>query len=153
MSERILGIDPGSKRTGICLLEATDDDLTYVQGQEVYGGPEGMIEHLRLVGGIYKPDVTVIEGYEVRRGQAGDPHGLEVIGAVKFWLTDNGLLPPVIQPAGGRKVAVSDDALKRMGLYFSGEAQRNLREAVRHAVWYAKKQKHRPTLLKGWTYE
>lgn len=147
---RILGIDPGSEHTGVCLLEATEDDLTYEQGLEVHGGPEGVIAHLRLVGGIYKPDVTVVEGYEVRRGQAGDPHGLEVIGAVKFWLADNALLPAVIQPAAGRKQAVSDEALKRLGLYFSGKQNRNLKEAVRHAVWWAKKQKHLPTLRKGW---
>ena len=146
---RILGVDPGSKRTGICLLVADSRSLRFESGQEVYGGVEGMIEHLHEFGGLYKPTVTVIEGYEVRGGRAGDPHGLEVIGAVKSWLYPK-YNEPVIQPAAGRKQAVSDEALKNLGLYFAGEPQRNLREAVRHAVWYAKKQNHIPTLRGGW---
>src|SRR5690606_31732699 len=110
---RILGVDPGSKRTGICLLVADSRSLRFEAGQGVYGGVDGMIAHWHAFAGPYKPTVTVSEGYEVRGGGAGDPHGLEVIGAVK-----SGLYPkynePVIQPAAGRKQAVSDEALKTL---------------------------------------
>src|SRR5690606_21839359 len=147
----ILGDHLGSKRSAICLLVADSRAVRFESGQEVYGGVEGMIEHLHEFGGLYKPTVTVIEGYEVRGGRAGDPHGLEVIGAVKSWLYPK-YNEPVIQPAAGRKQAVSDEALKNLGLYFAGEPQRNLREAVRHAVWYAKKHSQIPTLRGGWRW-
>lgn len=147
---RILGVDPGSKRSGICLLECWDESYTLESSGEVYDGVEGMIEHLDVRGGMYRPDLIVVEDYEVRRGQAGDPRGLEVIGAIKSWAYHNGRRWVKIQSPAGRKVAVSDDALKRLGLYLPGEAQRNAREAVRHAVIAAKNFGIMSILSKGW---
>lgn len=145
---RIFAVDPGASRSGVCILELTENNCALETYREVHGGVEGFIDYLDLYGGGIQADVIVVEGYEIRRGQAGDPHGLEVIGAIKYWARHRA--PVVTQTPAGRKKAVSDDALQRLGLYLPGEPWRNAREAIRHAVWYAKKQKHTPTLRIGW---
>lgn len=138
---RILGIDPGM-RTGVALLDVPNDKPpALIFHEEISGGLSGFHEWWDL-----RPeyDVLVVEDYIPRRGVPGNVEPLRIIG----YLHPYG---PVLQAPAGRKQAVSDDVLKRLGLHLPGEPHRNEREAVRHAVWWLKKQRHLPTLKSGWS--
>ena len=137
---RLLSIDPGL-RTGVALLDVPNDEPpTLVFHEEVHGGLPGFHEWWDL-----RPDydVLVCEDYIPRRGIPGNVEPLKIIGY---------LLPfaPVLQSPAGRKKAVSDDVLKRLGLYLPGEPNRNAREAIRHGIVYLKRHRHIPTLISGW---
>lgn len=137
---RILAVDPGV-RSGVALLDVPNDKTpVLLMHDEVYGGLSGFHEWWDM-----RPDydVLVVEDYIVRRGVPGNVEPLRIIGYLHPWT-------PVMQPPAGRKQAVSDDALKRLGLYLPGEPQRNAREAVRHGVLYLKHHRHLPTLIAGW---
>lgn len=140
----VLGVDPGV-RTGVALLEVLDNTApVLIAYEEVYGGVEGFREWWKT-----RPayDVLVVEDFILRGGVHGV--NIEPVRVIEF------LAPftPVLQTPAGRKVAVSDKVLKRLGLYLPGERLRNAREAVRHAVWWVKSQHHIPTLRVGWTGE
>ena len=138
---RLLGIDPGV-RTGVALLDVpTDQPPTLIFSDEIYGGLSGFSTWWDT-----RPDydVLVCEDFILRQGLHGV--NLEPVRIIAF------LEPyaPMMQPPAGRKKAVSDETLKRLGLYLPGEKQRNAREAVRHAVVYLKRIHHVPTLRVGW---
>lgn len=137
----ILSIDPG-KRTGVAVVRADDGPPELLHREEVYGGLDGFKEWWPK--GI-DYDVLIVENYIPRAGvsqkDSGDPQ--RVIG----WLSQ---FDPLLRPPAGRKRAVSDDALKRLGMYLPGEPNRNAREAIRHAIGYLKSNLHEPTLRMGW---
>jgi hypothetical protein len=137
----ILAVDPG-KRTGVAFIEYDNDTAPkLLNSSEVYGGAEGF----RLWWQMFAPnyDTLVAENFISREGVYGvDTEPLRVLGFL-------GQFNPVLQTPAGRKKAVPDDALKRLGLYLPGEKNRNAREAVRHAVWWLKNQGHRPTIRKA----
>lgn len=89
-------------------------------------------------------DVVVCEHY-VPYNRAGDPTPLLVEGAVRDRAEN-----VVLQTSSGKNTAVSDTVLKRLGAYTTAGHHHDEREAIRHAVWYVKKQKHVPTLKAGW---
>lgn len=129
-------------RTGVALLDVPNDKAPIlISHEEVYGGLSGFHEWWQN-----RPDydVLVVEDYIVRRGVPGNVEPLRIIGYLHPYT-------PVLQPPAGRKQAVSDDVLKRLGLYLPGEPQRNAREAVRHAVLWLKKHRHLPTMRVGWS--
>lgn len=137
---RILGVDPGSTRSGVALLNVPQNDLPTIVGKWlVEGGPDGFLRWWDA-----KPDydVLVCEDYIVRQGVPSQHTALRTVGFLK------GVEPyGVFQVPAARKVQVSDDALRRLGLY---ETQRDIREGIRHCIIYLKKSKHLPTLEKGW---
>jgi hypothetical protein len=137
----ILGIDPGM-RTGIALISAqTDQPATLLFSEEVSGGLAGFEQWWND-----RPDydILVCEDFIPRQGVHGIVHEPNrIIGFLHPWF-------PVMQPPAGRKKAVSNDVLKRLGMYLPGEPQRNALEAVRHAVVYLKAHRHIPTLRAGW---
>ena len=137
---RLLSIDPGL-RTGVALLDVLNDKPpTLVFHEEITGGLPGFHEWWDV-----RPDydVLVCEDYIPRRGVPGNVEPLRIIGYLHPYI-------PVLQPPAGRKQAVSDDVLKRLGMYLPGEPNRNAREAVRHGVVYLKHHRHLPTLIAGW---
>lgn len=139
----LLSIDPG-KRTGVAVVRAVEDRApSLLHHEEVYGGLEGFMAWWDTYHPHY--DVLVVENYIPRAGvsqkDSGDPQ--RVIG----WLSQ---FDPLLRPPAGRKRAVSDDAMKRLGMYLAGEPNRNAREAVRHAIGYLKNSLHEPTLRMGW---
>lgn len=138
----ILGVDPG-KRTGVALIEVTDETAPVLVGYwEVCGGASGFRQWWKT-----RPDydVLVAERY-ITRGGVPQNNAHHPIGVLAFLEQFN----PVLQTPAGRQKGVSDGSLRALGLHLPGQALRNAREAVRHAVWYLKSQHHRPTLLKGW---
>lgn len=142
----ILGVDPGADRTGMASINASDNRVTLIGDWEVGGGTEGFIDQAPHIPAY---DLVIIEDYVIHRA-AGDPRGLEIIGILKY-LGSKYDVPVRLQPAAGRKKAVPDDVLKRLGMYEGGDANRNSREAIRHVIWYLKEQAHVPTLLQGYT--
>ncbi len=143
-----VAVDPGVKRTGVATFLYDDTTVELGPHEEVYGGLSGMLEWLDLKVPTFVSHF-VVEDYQVHR-TAGDPNGLRIIGAIEMWAYLHARKPVILQPAAGRKQAVSNDALKRLGWYFPGEPQRNLLEAVRHGVWWLKNQKHPAILNGGW---
>lgn len=137
----VLGIDPG-RRTGVALLGYDENTAPRILiAEEVYGGVEGF----RIWWEEWSPDydTLVAENFIKREGVKGVDHTpLEVLG----WLSQ---FNPVLQSPAGRKKAVPDSALRRLGLYLPGEPNRNAREAVRHAVLWLKNQRHKPTIRKA----
>jgi len=88
---------------------------------------------------------VVCEKWVDRNIAGADRSAMLVEGAVRF------LWPKVVlQPASGKNTAVSDEVLTRLGVYTAGGHHRDILEATRHGVWFVKKQKHLPTLTKGW---
>lgn len=138
---RILAVDPGV-RSGVALLDVPNTKPPVLMSHEdISGGLSGFHEWWDL-----RPsyDVLVVEDYIPRRGVPGNQEPQRIIGYLYPYT-------PVLQAPAGRKQAVSDDVLKRLGLYLPGEPNRNAREAVRHGIWWLKKQRHLPTLKVGWS--
>jgi hypothetical protein len=142
-----LGIEPGV-RTGIAFILADDDAVILMNTKEVYGGEEGFVawwEDARTALTAI-PMRIVYEGFSAREGKHGVDHTPErVIGALKALANRDGLTI-IERPPSGRKKQMPDTALKRLGLYVPGEANRNVREAVRHVAAYLKAQKN-PVVL------
>lgn len=150
----ILSIDPGGKggETGIALGRynntepyhlvhtwAVKDD---VDGFKEWYEDEWIIRYFSIA-----PSIEVICEHFVNRNVPGaDLTPCFVEGSVRT-LFDH----VVLQPASGKNTAVSDEVLKRLGVYTPGGHHRDITEATRHAVWYVKKSGHKPTLLKGWS--
>ena len=142
----LLAIDPG-QRTGVAVFKYDDTDVWIYTSQEVYGGVEGMWAWLRQWD--FDSDTTVVIEdflYNARKPSV-DLTPVRVIGLMEGFCLGNDLLL-VKQPPAGRKEAVSNEALKRAGWFYSGEPNRNRVESVRHGAWWLKKQRHVPTLTK-----
>lgn len=142
----IIGVDPGAKRTGMAIVHYTDTEYAALIDHADLEGIPAVWEYLSGVDAALER--LVVEDYIPNR-VAGNPRGLEVIGAVKAWGHVNGV-EVVMQPASGRKVAVPDATLNNLGMNFRGDKDRNAKEAARHVIWYLKKQVHKPTLWEGW---
>lgn len=137
----VLGVDPGV-RTGVAYLEVPEDaPPVLIAYEEVYGGVTGF----KKWWATHSPhDVLVVEDFILRGGVKGV--NIEPVKIIEF-LSEFG---PHMQSPAGREKSVSNESLKRLGLYLPGQPLRNAREAVRHAVWHVKKSGHVPTLRKGW---
>lgn len=137
---RLLGVDPGGIRTGVCLIEVTDNSLPVVKETWlVEGGPDGFLKWWNA-----KPDydVLVCEDYIVRQGVPSQHVALRTVGFLKG-VEPNG----VFQVPAARKVQVSNEVLKRLDVYHT---QRDIVEAIRHCIIYLKHQRHRVVLRAGW---
>ena len=140
----IVGIDPGAKRTGVCTVFFGVDQPAMVTSHDDLDSLAAVWYWLDEAEQC--PEAIIVEDYVPHRA-AGNPRGLEIIGAVKAWGMLN-QVEVVMQTASGRKVAVPDEALRNLCVEWSGDKDRNWIEAVRHCVWYLKKQAHVPTLLR-----
>lgn len=140
---KILSIDPG-QRTGVAFVSYEDDTIPeLLWSGEVYGGLTGFKSWWGYSTLPTQYDILLCEDFKHREGVHGVDHEPDrVIGWLQQW-------EPIMQQPGGRKRAVPDQALKRLGLYLPGEPNRNAREAVRHAVMYIKNQGHKPTIRRG----
>lgn len=168
----ILSIDPGGSKkgeTGIAFGYYEDDkpyELTdswavpnnidgfrewFYNTEHAYYTNQRAIQLLDRNGNYdgYSPvDIVVCEKWVDRGIRGADRSPMLVEGAVRFLWPD-----AVMQGASGKNTAVSDLALKNLGVYTAGGHHRDILEATRHAVWYVKNQRHMPTLLKGWPPE
>ena len=162
MTATVLSIDPsGDQRghTGISLLAYSDTEAVHeLASWAVTGGIEPFRRWYETtvqqrffipVDGYPTPiDTVVVEHFVNRHIKGADisPLGMEYIVR---WLWPEA----VLSPASGKNTAVSDPALKRLGLYEDKSHHHDVREARRHGVWYVKRQRHLPTLKEAWGNE
>ena len=87
---------------------------------------------------------AVVEKYGPYGG-AGDTSPLLAEGALTYRLIQAGV-PLVRQPASGKNKMIPDSFLKAQGWYSTKGHHHDEREAVRHALYYLTKQRHKPLL-------
>lgn len=152
----MLVIDPGGAgkgETGIVYLWlGMDGELPpeVLNSWAVPDGLEGFREWATSPAGHFPlntVDFVVCETFVNRNIPGADLTPVLIEGAVRYLRPDT-----ILQPAAGKNTAVPDEVLKRLGLYDlgTGDHHQDRREAARHAVWFLKKNKHLPTLKKGW---
>lgn len=126
-----------------------DTPVRLLLATDVGGGVEGFIEWIDA----YQPatlEFIVYEDFVLREGKHGvDLEPLKVIGALHV-LAHELEIPLHKQSPGGRLKAVSDADLASLGMCFSGNKDRNVKEAARHGVWHMKRQGHVPTIRAAW---
>lgn len=150
---KIMAVDPG-KRTGVVFVTFNDGTpMEVVDSWDIPGGAQGFLDFLdthRQPARTPEPvDFAVYERFIPREGVHGvGTDAPEVLGVLLHWANEHDLLAVPQSPAG-RKKAVPDKVLDKF-YQFSGNADRNVKEAARHAVWYLKNAKHLPTIRKGW---
>lgn len=151
--EYILSIDPGGKGgdTGIVVVRyskftAPEFFLKWAIPGGIDGFRDWKGEHKRIVIDAARSDWHVICEHFVQRNiPNADLTPVLVEGAVlDTWRQ------VILSNPSGKNTAVSDDVLKRLGLYIPGGHHRDCTEAMRHAVRWLKNQAHVPTLQAGW---
>ncbi len=147
-----LAVDPG-KRTGVALLNyGTATPVRLLESWDVPFGVNGFI-HWYVENEPATLEFIVYEDFILREGKHGvELEPLKVIGALHV-LAHELEIPLHSQPPSGRLKAVNDEALARLDMRFSGNKDRNVKEAARHGVWFQKRQGHIPTIKAGWPPE
>jgi hypothetical protein len=148
---RICAIDPG-KRSGCVVVDFETQPVLLMVARDVPGGLDGAIAWLdKYQLEILLCEAIVIENFKKREGVRGvKDDASRVIGAVTQWAHQYGI-PVVLRAPDGRLKQVPDWVLDRLygpGV-FSGNKNRNIKEAVRHATAYGKSQLI-PSVLEAW---
>lgn len=149
----ILGIDPGL-RTGIALTRFEDDEPAELAAS--WDVPNGVVGFMDWLDNKWDADpyrtgayFVVYEEFIPREGRHGvGTDAPEVIGALRYWARKR-WIAAVPQPPAGRMKAVPNEVLDKF-YKFSGNKDRNVKEAFRHSLWYLKSALHIPTIKKGW---
>lgn len=145
----IIAIDPG-KATGIALLDYSEISAPTLIAHgthapdRVIDALDHLAQYLDFYGGV-----IVIERFVLREGMYGvDTSPIGVIDRIKEWAKNKP--HTLVWQLPGEKELVTNDRLRRLGLWLKGKEQRHIMDAVRHAVLYLVKNKHKPTAAKGW---
>ena len=149
LTETILSIDPGGKGgdTGIVYLGYTETSPpTLVNSWAVGDGLSGFHDWWMKIGWSLRTHTVIVEQFVHFKAVQIETTPILIEGAARFLFPD-----AILSPASGKNTAVSDDVLKRLGLYFPGDHHRDRTEAARHAVRWLKNQRHVPTLKGGWS--
>lgn len=149
-AETYIGIDPGGG-TGIAVIGVEDGRAPWLHDHfTIRGGPEGFYEFFHEWGDYLTALSTkvIVEDYIVRGGVPSDHSTLKIIGALEFFKASERIARDkiVFQPPAGRKQAVSDDDLRALDMYLVGKDHKDEKEAVRHVLWYLKKQGNKDLL-------
>ena len=140
----ILAIDPGGKppngTTGVALFRI-GARVELVDTWAIEGGAYGFSDWLTNMRHFLRHvDVVVCEKY-VPYNKAGDPSPMLIEGMVLHeWPT------AVFQPASGKNTAIPDYVLKAQGWYDDKSHHHDVREAIRHGLFYLKKLNHHAVL-------
>lgn len=124
-----------------------DEHYSLAKSGIIDGGLYGYLDWLRqvpLFGWSRLVETVVVEKF-VPFKKHGDSSPLLAEGATIAWAEHNGF-KLVRQAAAGKNTAVPDYVLKNLGLYSLTGHHHDEREAVRHALYYLFKQRHKPTL-------
>lgn len=138
---RLLAIDPAAERavsdTGYVLLEYTDSTMPrVVEAGVIHGGFEGFVNQTEK---LPEADYVVCEKY-VTYNKASDPSPLLIEGVVRY------LYPMVVLQPSSALSMISEKDLKELGLYSSEGHHRDQNSALRHALYFLRKERHLPTL-------
>lgn len=153
----LLSVDPGGKgagHTGIVLLQYTDTAPPIIL--DTWAVPDGLegwlgwydhhVNHNSL--DEVEPDEVVCEHFVNRNVPGADLTPCFIEGSVRTLYRHT-----VLQPASGKNSAVPDAVMAALGFSkkeFKGDHHGDRWEALRHAIWYLKKNRHLPTLRAGW---
>lgn len=149
----LLAIDTPAEDPVSCTGWAVVDDKDSKAMPEVLdrgaisGGFNGFVaflQTLRFRDWFRRVSRVVVEKY-VPYGGAGDTSPLLAEGALMYQLIQAGV-PLVRQPASGKNKMIPDSFLKTQGWYTTKGHHHDEREAVRHALYYLTKQRHKPLL-------
>lgn len=155
---RVLAIDAGLS-SGWAVLDFEDDCPPAELA--LYQGKMGLIETVDRICETYKtyePDVVITEKFNLRPGNKflADLTTVSVNGALQYAMHDKFGVEMVEQTPAQAKGLVSDEVLKRLGMWPTGSIvgtkdADDVRDALRHAVHYAVvSMKHLPTTKLGW---
>ena len=152
---KILSIDPSGigGHTGIAFGSTGDDHdfpYTLVHHWHVSDEIDGLRKWLTHYGDIPDDWVILVEDFEDFGIRGADWTPLRLVGALQYLFGDRENFH-LVRPAA-RKF-VSDESMHSLGAYVAGGHHRDATEAARHAVaWLVSKQKHLPTIEKGWPH-
>ena len=145
----IASFDPGDigGSTGIFLgAYGEHEPLAVSRNDVIPGGIEEFVS--RHPDFDYDADIYLVEDFAPRLGtpvKSYEP--AQIVGAVRMMFCPR----VVVMPPAFKNTAVSDDVLKRLGLYTTLGNHHDAREAARHAVRYLKETvHHEPTIRRGW---
>ena len=145
----IASFDPGDigGSTGMFLGSYGEHEpLVALRHEVIPGGIEEFVS--RYTDFDYYADIYLVEDFAPRLGtpvKSYEP--AQIVGAVRMMFCPR----VVVMPPAFKNTAVSDDVLKRLGLYSTLGNHHDAREAARHAVRYLKEVvHHEPTIRKGW---
>ena len=140
----ILSIDPGGKppngTTGVALFRV-GARVELVDTWAIEGGAYEFAEWLvNMRYHLQNVDTVVCEKY-VPYNKAGDPSPMLIEGMVMYQWPK-----AIFQPASGKNTAIPDRLLKALGWYEDKSHHHDVREAIRHGLFYLKKLNHRDVL-------
>lgn len=137
----IWSFDPG-ETTGWTHLSIHDGEVghfTYGQADHISVG-NLLFENSALKIACPKQEIEIVfvcESYQQRPGK-NTTWSLETIGLIRYFAEKNGI-PLFMQQPSEAKSLVTNDAIKRAGLWVVG--QEHARDAVRHALYYLIKER------------
>lgn len=145
----ILGIDPGGTggHTGAVLVDHLPDYTPVLLDSWAIPGDMDSFRKWWM-SYDFQWETVVCEKFVNRNKPGADLTPMLFEGAVRYLVPD-----VVLQPAAGKNTAVPDRALNNLGFdkdEFKGDHHGDRWEALRHVIWYIRKQDHVPTLRKGW---
>ena len=142
---RLLCLDPGGT-TGVAVFEYSDNtEATLEYYDQVPGSLKGFIEWYEIYSSKLNWDVVVCEDFTLRINvKFPDLSPVYIIGALEALEWPK--VPDYQQPT--QKPLCDDDRLKKLGLHKPGKGHAN--DAIRHGIIYLRRNRHMPTLKKGW---
>lgn len=147
----VLGVDPGGAKTGetgIVLVRYSDKrPAEMLDSWAVGGGVEGFLAWYN--GGSVDPkamDYVIIEHFVNRNIRGADLTPCFVEGAVHALFYNHARI--VLQPASGKDTAVPDKNMRAAGYYVPGGHHKDVNSAMKHVLFWLKKQRHAATLRK-----
>lgn len=142
---RLLSLDPGGT-TGYAIIEYDDSYFRIEDSGQIPGALKGFLDYDSDVLEVQNFDLIVCESFTLREGIYGaDLSPVYIIGALEALYQSTKIVyqEPKIKPL------CDDERLKKMGYHKRGTPHRN--DAVRHGLIYLRNNKHKPTLLAGWS--
>lgn len=124
-------------------FDDTEAELLYYE--QVTGSLQGFLEWYETKSHELGWDEVVCEDFTLRLNvKFPDLSPVYIIGALEAleWPT----VPHYQQPT--QKPLCDDDRLKKLGLHKPGKGHAN--DAIRHGIIYLRRNRHMPTLKKGW---
>lgn len=170
-------VDPGGT-TGMALWQVTPSSFSVLATSAVTWQPERQITPLSTLktwgeNHTDLPHVLLYEGFRLRPQKDPELVSLEVIGAIRYWLSTETRLPtrpsrltlhrlgntsPAFgpyctvlekEPVEGKHLT-TDDALDRLGLITTGADRNHIHDAHRHAASWLADLSYLPVCRGGW---
>lgn len=138
----VLAFDPAAEvnisDTGFALLEYSKDTTPSVlQSGVIHGGFEGFVEWVRR--DKLEADTIVSEQF-IQNRKAADVSPLLIEGVIRF------VYPNVVLQPSSSLSMVSEEHLKSFGFWSKVGHHKDANSALRHALFWLRSERHKPTL-------